>query len=166
MARYSPERKSAVMKKLLPPHNRSVAEVAREEGISEVTLYNWRQRAKERGIPVPGSGKTSEDWSAQAKFAVVVETAGLNESELSAYCREKGLYPEQVQSWREACISGTESDTERRRQERDEIKRYKKQIKQLERELNRKDKALAETAALLALRKKLEAFWGNDQEDS
>lgn len=166
MARYSAERKAVILRKLLPPHNLTVAEVAREEGISEATLYNWRNQAKEQGVPVPGSKQSSEEWSAEAKFAVVVETAGLNESELSEYCRQKGLYPEQVKAWRSACVSGTQSDVERRKQEREEIKRYKKQIKQLERELNRKDKALAETAALLALRKKLDALWGNDHEDN
>ena len=53
MARYSEERKASVLKKLLPPNNRSVADVAREEGISEPTLYNWRKQAKEKGMPVP-----------------------------------------------------------------------------------------------------------------
>src|SRR5690606_21948032 len=129
---------SAILKKLLPPHNLSVAEVAREEGISEATLYNWRQKAKDQGVPVPGNQKSSDDWSPDAKFAVVVETAGLSESELGEYCRKKGLYPEQVKAWRAACINGTLSDAERRKQEREELKRYKKQIKQLERELNRK----------------------------
>ncbi|WP_444931323.1 hypothetical protein ACJJIF_05955 [Microbulbifer sp. SSSA002] len=68
-----------------------------EEGISEATLYNWHQEAKERGA-VPGSGKQGENWSAEAKFAVVVETAKLSETELSEHCRSKGPHPEQVQT--------------------------------------------------------------------
>ncbi len=166
MPRYSAERKAAVLNKMLPPHNLTVAEVAREEGICEATLYNWRLKAKQQGAPVPGHRRSSDDWSPEAKFAVVVETSGLSESELSEYCRKKGLYPEQVKAWKAACISGTQSEADRRKQEQADIKRYKKQIKQLERELNRKDKALAETAALLALRKKLDALLGNDDEDS
>jgi transposase-like protein len=55
---------------------------------------------------VPGSGKSPEQWSAQAKVAVVAETLVLSEVELSAYCREKGLYPEQVKAWRQACLDG------------------------------------------------------------
>ena len=165
MPRYSEERKSAVLKKMLPPHNQSVLEVAREEGISEATLYNWRTQAKQQGIPVPGSGKTSDHWSAEAKFAVVVETATLGESELSEYCRQKGLYPEQVKEWKVACIQGQLSDIERRKQEREQTKKDKKRIKELERELNRKEKALAETAALLVLRKKLNALWGENEDD-
>lgn len=164
MPRYSEERKAAVMRKLLPPENRTVVEVAQEEGISEVTLYNWRKKAREQGLPVPGSEKQSEKWSGEAKFAVVVETAGFSEAELSEYCRSKGLYPEQVAAWREACISGASSQGARRQAEQAQARREKKRIKELERELRRKDKALAETAALLALRKKLNALWGDDEE--
>ncbi|MCU8030893.1 transposase, partial [Shewanella sp. SM73] len=54
MARYSPERKEAILKKLLPPHNLTVAEVAREEGIAVQTLYHWRDKARKEGRPVPG----------------------------------------------------------------------------------------------------------------
>lgn len=164
MPRYSEERKAAVMRKLLPPENRTVREVAQEEGICEVTLYNWRKRAREQGLPVPGSGKQGDNWSGEAKFAVVVETAGLSEAELSEYCRGKGLYPEQAKAWREACVAGASTEVSRRQAEQAQTRRDKKRIKELERELRRKDKALAETAALLALRKKLNALWGEDEE--
>ena len=165
MPRYSEERKAAVLKKLLPPHNRSVPQVAREEGISEPTLYNWRKQAKERGIPVPGNGKQTEEWSAEAKFAAVVETGSLSELELSEYCRRKGLYPQQIKRWREACVQGTESLDEQQKQRQQDARADKKRIKQLERELKRKEKALAEAAALLVLRKKLHALWGESEDE-
>lgn len=165
MPRYSVERKAAVLCKLLPPHNRSVPDVAREEGLCEATLYNWRNTAKNEGAPVPGSGKKSDHWSAEAKFAVVVETASFSEARLSEYCREKGLYPEQVKAWKSACIEGAASDVERRKNEQTEAKKDRKRIKSLERELRYKEKALAETAALLVLRKKLNALWGENEED-
>ncbi len=79
------------MRKLLPPENRTVREVAEEEGISETTLYNWRKKTREQGLAAPGSGKQTGGWSGDAKFTVVVETAGLNEAQLSEYCRSKGL---------------------------------------------------------------------------
>jgi len=79
MTRYSSERREAILSKLLPPQNMTVAEVARREGISEQTLYNWRKQARLEGKPVPGSSKTAENWSSEAKFAVVVETASLNQ---------------------------------------------------------------------------------------
>lgn len=166
MPRYSEERKTAVLKKLLPPHNQPVPEVAREEGISEVTLYNWRKQAKANGAVVPGSGKsTSDAWSAEAKFAAVVETATLNEHDLSEYCRSKGLYPEQIQQWKAACIKGTGALGEQQRNEQQTKRQQRKQVKRLERELQRKEKALAEAAALLVLRKKLNALWEGGEDE-
>lgn len=166
MKRYSPERKAAVLRKLLPPLNLSVAELARQEGISDMTLYTWRKQARSEGHAVPGSGKLPEQWSAEAKFAVVVETAALSEVELSEYCRSKGLYPEQVNAWRAACIDGQQSAQARKQSDREQARSNKKRIRELERELRRKDKALAETAAILVLRKKLNAYWGSDSEDA
>lgn len=162
MIRYSPERKAAVLKKLLPPHSLSVAELTRQEGISDVTLYTWRKQAMVGGGVVSGSGKLPEHWPAEAKLAVVIETATLSEIELSQYCREKGLYLEQVKGWRQACLDGQTSATQQAQSERVHANADKKRIRELERELDRKEKALAEAAALLVLRKKLNALWGDD----
>lgn len=118
MPRYSPERKAALLKKLLPPLNLSVAEVTRQEGISEVTLYAWRKQVKAEGAIVPGDKKLPDDWPAEAKFAVVLEAATLSEIELSEYCRRKGLYPEQVNAWRQDCINGQLSAQTQRQAER------------------------------------------------
>jgi len=71
MPRYAPERKEALLRKLLPPHNLSVAQLAREEGISDVTLYAWRKQAKAGGAAVLGDQKLTDNWSAEAKLAVV-----------------------------------------------------------------------------------------------
>ena len=165
MARYSAERKAAVLRKLLPPMNNSVAEVARQEGISDVTLYAWRKAAKQEGKPVPGDVKTTDEWSAEAKLAVVIETAGLSEIELSQYCRSKGIYVEQVCAWRQAALDGQVEARVSRQVERQRSRKDRQQIKALEKDLARKDKALAETAALLVLSKKLEALWGNNEEE-
>jgi putative transposase len=103
---YSNERKAVILNKLLPPFNMAVAEVAREEGISAQTLYNWRSKAKESGLPVPGKTPTAEQWSADAKLAVVIKTTSMTESELSQYCQEKVLYAEQVKNWKKQCLGG------------------------------------------------------------
>ena len=165
MNRYSQEKKASVMKKLLPPHNMTVAEVARQEGISEQTLYNWRSKAKQLGQPVPGQKSTSENWSAEAKLAVVIETTPLSEAELGQYCREKGVLPEQVKRWRSECLQGFASSDEQHKAVREQSKSDKAEIKALKKELREKEKALAETAAILVLRKKLNAFWGEESED-
>lgn len=160
----SPERKEAVLKKLLPPLNRSVAQLAAEEGISEQTLYNWRNQLKAQGYAVPVSGQKPDDWSGEAKLAVVIETAPLSETELSQYCREKGVLVEQVKEWRSACVMGTMSVTQSKAAEKKQTREDKKRIKQLERELNRKEKA--EAAALLVLRKKPRAYYDEEDGDS
>jgi len=166
MPSYAPERKEALLRKLLPPHNLSVAELARQEGMSEQTLYNWRKQAKAGGAAVPGDQKLTDNWSAEAKLAVVIETAALSEIELNEYCRGKGLFPQQVKAWKAACLTGQHSAKAQNQADREQAKADKKRIRQLERELNRKEKALAEAAALLVLRKKLNAYWGDDSEDS
>ena len=165
MPSYSEERKQQILNKLLPPSNMTVAEVARNEGIGLQTLYNWRDKAKQQGRPVPGSKPTSEHWSAEAKFATVLETGSLNEAELSEYCRAKGLYVEQVKAWKADALRGFMSSREQELEAKRQRQADHKEIKQLKSELRRKEKALAETAALLVLRKKLNALWENDNED-
>ena len=165
MSRYSQERKEAVLKKLLPPYSRSVAEVAKEEGIHEATLYNWRKALRESGAVVPDCNTSSEQWSAQTKLAVVAETYSMTENELSQYCREKGLYPEQIHQWRSECMHGFMSTKELEAEAKKQAKADKREIKELKKELRHKEKALAETAALLVLRKKLRAFYGEEPEE-
>ncbi len=166
MPKYSEERKDAVLKKLLPPYSKSVAVVAKEEGISEQTLYNWRSKIKLQGKPVPGNKPTTEQWSAEAKLAVIITTAHFSESELSQYCRENGLYVEQVKQWKEDCLGGFKASGLQKKESKQQAKEDKKKIRSLEKELRRKEKALAETAALLVLRKKLNALWEEDDEES
>jgi transposase-like protein len=163
--RYSAERKEAILRQMMPPANKLVSALAREHGISEQTLYTWRRNLQAQGVPVPGNGKQAEEWSSRDKFGVVLETAGLNEAELAEYCRRKGLFIEQVAAWRTACQDANEDPVERKREEREQSKADRKRIKQLEKELVRKEKALAEAAALIILRKKAQAIWGDPEED-
>lgn len=94
----------------------------------------------------------------------MVETAGLNEAERAEYCRKRGLYPEQIIAWRTACEQATDGDEARSRIVREQTQATTRRIKELERELARKEKALAETAALLTLRKKAQAIWGDGED--
>jgi transposase len=165
MPRYSEERKQAVIEKMMPPQNQTIPVLSKETGISSVTLYHWRKQAKEKGLAVPGDGKNPENWSAQDKFAVVVETAAFNEAELAQYCRNKGLFAEQVAAWRQVCKEANAEDVMSSAVTRQQAQKDKKRIRELEKDLRRKEKALAETAALLVLRKKLGAIWGKDEDE-
>ena len=105
---------------------------------------------------------SSSRWDKRRKFAAVLETASLNAEELSAYCREKGLYPNQVEQWRDACMNGIESASLDPKQTRNQVRELKKDKQQLERELRRKEKALSESAALLVLAKKYRPLWEDE----
>ncbi len=169
MTRYSDEFKESVIQKMMPPNNMPVSQLVRDTGISDVTLYTWRKKAVSKGVPVPGDGKNPDQWTPENKLAVIIETAVLNEAEMAEYCRKKGLFAEQIQQWKAAFIDGASSQPgsqpKQRRALSDEQKKDKKTIKRLERELNRKDKALAETAALLVLTKKAQEIWGAPEDD-
>lgn len=164
MNAYSAERRESLVRRMMPPENASVSLLARESGITEQTLYTWRRQVKAQGMVVPGDAKNPEAWSSEDKFAVVLETAGLNAAELGEYCRGRGLLAEQITVWRDACRTANASVAEQAREQRQQSKDDKKRIGALEKELRRKEKALAEAAALLILRKKAQAIWG-DKED-
>ena len=149
----------------MPPNAVSVPQLAKETGVSDVTLYKWRKDFRNRGIAVPSDQSKSDNWSAEDKLAVVIETAALNAVELSEYCRSKGLYPEQVVQWKASALTGYQRSAQSKKENRRHRQDDQKKIKRLERQLLRKDKALAETAALLVLSKKCEAIWGVDEED-
>jgi transposase-like protein len=142
--------------------------LSQELGIHAITLYKWRKAWRLQGEVVPASLKDPEGWGPADKFTVVLETAGLNATELGGYCPERGLFPEQVDRWRQAAQDANaqpllamadQKDLQRRHQEDQRV------IKRLQQELRRKDKALAEAAALLIASKKIQAYWGEDEGD-
>ena len=96
---------------------------------------------------------------------MVVETAAFNETELAEYCRSKRLYTEQVKAWRESAIASQSEARQASAQKHHQAKGYCKQIKQLEREITRKNSALAEAAALLILQKKMRALWKGGEDE-
>jgi transposase-like protein len=162
---YSPERKAALLKMLLPPLSLSMAEVARREGCSDMSLFYWRKQAAARGTQLSETKQPTENWSAESKLTVIIESSALSELELGEYCRRKGIFPEQITDWRKAFIANSSKQSAYKKVESGQSRDDKNRIRELERELRRKDAALAETAALLVLRKKLNAYWGDDSED-
>lgn len=155
MSKYSKEKKEHALELMSAPEKLSVPEAAVRTGVSKATLYLWQREARAKGLAVPAGDGIAEGWSARDKFGVVVETAGLPEAELAEYCRKKGLFVEQVRAWREACESGIAAGSA---EGAPALRAARKRSRHLERELRRKERALAETAALLVLSRKLEAF--------
>jgi len=157
---YTAEYRRKILDSLKPPQNKTVPQIVREEGISRSTVHSWIHRAREQGDSFPTIPLSSGKASGAAKFKVVLETYTLNEMELSAYCREHGLYVSEVKDW----IRQMEQSFDKQ-PETAELRAEKERSKKLEKELLRKEKALAEAAALLVLQKKAKAIWGDPEED-
>ncbi len=171
--RYTQEQREWAIMQMMPPLNRRVTELARVTGITTVTLRTWQNMARAEGKIVPGDGKQANRWSSTDKFLMVLEAAPLSAMELSAYCRSKGIYPEQIAEWRLACEQANLSVGPTVKPLAvgtpmplavDHLAQAKR-ISQLERSMKKKDRALAEAEALLVLQKKAQAIWGKDKEE-
>lgn len=125
--------------------------VSREIGVSVDTLERWRSEA----LAMPSREKT---WTAAARLEAVITTAAMDEAAKSAWCRQQGVYPSELEKWRSSAVSALAAPEEVRASPQ-QIRHDHRRIKELERELRRKEKALAETAALLVLSKKLSAIY-------
>lgn len=155
MARYSMKFKSRAVARLLPPENATVELVAREIGIGTGTLERWRDAAQ----LMAGHGRV---WTAAARLEAVIVTAALDETSKSAWCREHGVYPSELDTWRASATTAL-AEPEAAPTSPQAARQDKKRIKELERELLRKDRALAETAALLVLSKKVAAIFNKGE---
>lgn len=166
MGRYSDEFRESMIQKLLLPGAPTAKALAETSGVSQPTLSRWlREAASVRLVANDPDKKTHaqkgrrpEDWSPDERFRVVRETAGLADAELGAYLRREGLHEATVNEWREQALAALGGSRARTKEQ--------KRIRELERELTRKDKALAETAALLVLSKKVHALWGDEDDDT
>jgi transposase-like protein len=141
---------------LLPPNNARVADIVKETGVPKDTLYEWRTRYSNKQGVSPSSGKPTNQYSADDKLAVIIEAATLNEAELGEYCRRKGLYPVQIATWKASMVQGLMSEPSKA--DREQNQKQFKTIQCLEKDLARKEKALAEVVALLVLQKKFQAL--------
>lgn len=165
MGKYTEEFKAGIVRRMMPPETGSVIELSQETGVTTNTLYTWRKQKRAKGVVMPVKKKKTESWSSEEKFEVVVQTYSMNEAEISEYCRKRGLYREQIASWRQTCRKANATAVELEKSQRSVAREEKKKVKELSRELRRKEKALAEAAALLILKKKADALWGDHEDE-
>ncbi len=142
---------------MLPPESASPEVVSREIGVGVSTLEKWRSQSL---------GKPSQDkvWTAAARLQAVIATAAMDEVTRNAWCRENGLYAHQLQQWKDSATQSLAAPEEARASP-SQTKADRRRIKELERELRRKESALAEAAALLILAKKTEAIFQRNTQD-
>lgn len=160
---YIKEFKDSVLKRL--EQNETVGSLSEELNISKSTIYQWvrtnNKKQKNNSIIL----KSKSNWTSEDKFHVVIETASLTENELAEYCRRKGIYVQEIKAWEEQCLNANTISMEDPKKLKENLKEEQKIIKELQRELRRKEKALAETTALLVLGKKAQAIWGEHEEE-
>jgi transposase len=156
MTHYSEEFRASIAARLLPPNNARISDIVKETGVPKDTLYDWRAKYRNKqGLP-PYSSNPSGQYSADDKLALIIETASLNETELGEFCRRKGIYPVQIATWKESMVQGLMSVPSKA--DREQNQKQVRTIHELEKNLARKDKALAEVVALLVLQKKFQAL--------
>ena len=164
---YDAAVRDAVRQRMSPPNRESITEIARDTGIAVQTLYSWRSQWQKQGLLVPATSRPPEQWSPADKLATVIQTAGLSGVELGNFCRERGLFPKQVARWRQAAEDANGPNAPSMSDQRDLQRQNQEQareIRRLQRELQKKEKALSEAATLLMLSKKLDQLWSRDQD--
>jgi len=160
---WSAEIREKMKQRMLAPYSPSISSLSRETGIPLSTLFRWKSSAGSLGgakeSPV---SRRPTDWSAAERFRVLLEAASLRDEELGAYLRREGLHEAQLIQWRADALRGLERlpvppavDA-----------RSAKKVRKLEKELRRKDKALAEAAALLMLQKKVRDLLEAEDDDT
>jgi DNA-binding transcriptional MerR regulator len=146
-----------VVARLLPPESADIGVVSREVGVSVQTLERWREDAQ----TMPARGRA---WSAAGRLEAVITVAAMDEAGRNAWCREHGVFPAELDKWRVSATTAL-AEPEDVRASPQATRADRKRIKELERELLRKDKALAEAAALLVLSKKVAAIFNKAEDE-
>lgn len=168
MQEYSENFKRKMVQRMSGPHPRSATSLSKETGVSQATLSRWLSVAGR----ISGMSKTDDrqtpkpdllrrERSAEDKLRLVLEASRLSDAEMGEFLRREGLHEAEVHEWRDAMISGLKPASAKPGNSREE-----RRVRELEKELRRKDKALAEAAALLVLQKKVRALWGDEDDDT
>ena len=160
MKRHTAEFKQALVQKIQLNPNKGIKEIANEAGVGYSTLKKWQYYFRDKGVD---SIESSLKFTREQRFNAIINTAALDEQALGRYCREKGLYQQQLKQWRDEFMN--ECDQSSLMKLKQEKRELSNKNKQLEKELRRKDRALAEASALLVMKKKADAIWGECEDD-
>lgn len=177
MTEYTEGFRARMIERMTGPRAISATALSEEVGITQPTLSRWlrdaatladvskkKSKLKQRPRPAPTISPALRPWSAEEKVRVVLAAAAISDQDMGEFLRREGLHEEGLVRFQEqvrsAAIAGLAPAKKAARGEE------QKRIKDLERELRRKEAALAETAALLVLRKKANALWGEEGEDT
>lgn len=169
MIPYTATFRNRMVARLVGPHAMSATALGVETGLAQATLSRWLREASKVRRPMALTDdkpkkKQPQEWTAEEKLKIVLEAATLSEGELGVFLRSKGIHEAVLAEWKDQALAGlrgTEvaSNLQKQRGE-------SREMRELRRELKRKDKALAETAALIVLKKKALEIWGAEDDDT
>lgn len=168
---YSEKFKQRMIQRLSRPNAPSATKLSVEVGVPQPTLSLWLRRARRlppmakqhNEEPQPAEPRSPKSWSSEEKYRVVLEAATIADVDLGEFLRRKGLHAAQLEEWRRVAAEGAKAALgQARKPGRQQPKSDPRRVRELERELRRKDRALAELAALVALKKKLDLLWGDE----
>jgi len=154
----------AVEKALTRSEGTTLLDITELLGISHSTLSRWiRETSTTQGLPTMTNEIKPNDLSLQERLNHIKNCSSLEQDALSSYCRENGIYLHHISQWENDFTRGTDTTPQLNKME---VRALKQENQQLKKDVLRKDKALAETAALLVLQKKVHEIWGNDEDSS
>jgi transposase-like protein len=170
--------KNAMIQKMTGPAAISATALSKQVDVPQSTLSKWLRIAgagpsykfPNNVKDYPNMTKTTlprrpNDWNAEDKLKIVMEATSLDDEDLGEFLRKKGLHQTHLEQWRLQMLDGLQHDfSKKHRKQAKQKKADAKRIRVLEKELKRKDKALAETAALLVLKKKVQEIWGDEDD--
>ena len=135
--------------------------LAKEFGVSRTSVQNWLREYRNTGAGVVMKReRRPQEWTVEERLEALMQTHGLADEELGAWCRGQGLHTHHLGQWRRELLESAGSKESQRA-----MRALREEVRTLKKELRRKDKALAETTALLVLKKKAATIWGEPEDD-
>lgn len=158
--KFSEDFKDAIVRKILNRGDQTITEVCRQEGVVLSCALTWMKKCA--SVSGMTKSKSSVRWTADEKLRVLIQSNGLSEEELGVFLRKEGLHSHQISEWKAFILEALDSKAQKSSGIKDGSAQ---RIRELEKDLHRKDKALAEASALLILQKKVNLIWGSKDED-
>ena len=162
--KYSTGFRNAVLQQILPPNNRSIASVARERGVSTITINSWMKKLKDGTLSLDqdGTEPSPSQRGIHEKYKLLMESQSLSEEQLGEWLRKTGLHSEHLTLWEKEVETFVKNKDQDLKQEN---KRLKSEVKKLKKEAERNQAAMAEALALLTLKKKVDQLFQEAEEE-
>jgi transposase len=162
MPRYSAQFRNTVLKKLLPPEGRSALSLAREYNLSVGTIYGWKARMRDGTLHIEDGVQANRSRQLAEKLSLLLESRSVTDETMGEWLRENGLHSQHLTVWEQEVRDAV---TRSEKEAREELKAARKKIREQERELARKEKALAEAAIIITAQKKISQMFQDQKDD-